>query len=141
LSRFELAARYTYTTDEAVDAGLLGGLGEIRRRLQDAGADGVDEVGTLHAVQRGFHLPEVEQVAVNDLGPTILELLRPLVLPVGQRPDPVAAGQQFIDRRPAGVARRAGDQDFALNHLYSPSESVKIQIDIQMVSDAILDVN
>ena len=127
--------------DEAIDAGLLRGLGEVSRRLQDAGADGVDEVGPLHAVQRGSHLPEVEQVAVDDLDPTILEPLRPLVLPVGQRPDPVAAGQQFVDRRPAGVARRAGDQDFALNHLNSPSESVKIIIDIQMVGGAILDVN
>ena len=53
--------------DDAVDAGLLRGLGEVRRRLQDAGADGVDEVGPLHAVQRGTHLPEVEQVAVDDL--------------------------------------------------------------------------
>jgi len=50
----------------------------------------VDEVGTLHTVQCGFHLPEVEQVAVHDLGPTILELLRPLVLPVGQRPESFA---------------------------------------------------
>ena len=43
---------------DAVDAGLLRGLGEIRRRLQDAGADGVDEVGPLHAAQRGRTWPK-----------------------------------------------------------------------------------
>ena len=126
---------------DAIDASLLGGLGEIRRRLKNAGADGVDEVGPLHSAQRGAHLAEVEQIAVDDLDPPLLEPLRPVILPVGQRPDPVAAGQQFIDRRPAGVARRAGDQDFALNHLKSPSESVKIVIDIQMVGGVNLDVN
>jgi hypothetical protein len=104
-------------------------------------ADRVLQGAAVNQEQRGFHLPEVEQVAVDNLDPTILELVRPLVLPVGQRPDPVAPGQQFVDRSPAGVARRARDQDFALNHLDSPSESVKIIIDIQMVSGAILDVN
>ena len=103
--------------DDAVDARLLRGLGEIRRRLQDAGADGVDEVGPLHAVQRGADLAEVEQVAVDDLDAPLLEPLRPVVLPVGQRPDLVAAGQQFVDRRPAGVPRRAGDQDLARESL------------------------
>ena len=93
--------------DDAVDAGLLRGLGEIGRRLQDPGADGVDEVGPLHAVQRGTHLAEVEQVAVDDLDAPILELLRPVVLTVGQRPDLVASCQQLVDRRPAGVPRRA----------------------------------
>ena len=127
--------------DDAIDARLLRGLGEVRRRLQDAGADGVDEVGPLHAAQRGAHLAEVEQVAVDDLDAPLLEPLRPVVLPVGQRPDLVAAGQQFVDRRPAGVPRRAGDQDLALNHWNSPLEATKIVIDIQMVGGQNLDVN
>src|SRR5262249_35733756 len=56
-----------------------------------------------------------------------------VILRVGKRPDFVAAGQQFVDCRPAGVARRAGDQDIALNHLLSPLEATKIVVDIQIV--------
>ena len=48
---------------------------KVRRRLQDAGADGIDEVGPLDAVERSPHLAEVEKVAEDDLDPAILELL------------------------------------------------------------------
>src|SRR5262249_2212173 len=103
------------------------------RRLKNAGADGVDEVGPLHSAQRGADLAEVEQIAVDDLDAPLLEPLRPVILPVGQRPDPVAAGQQFVDRRPAGVPRRAGDQDLAMNHLNPPLEATTIVVDVQVV--------
>ena len=136
-----LAGRLLRHVDDAIHARLLRGLGEIRRRLKNAGADGVDEVGPLHSAQRGADLAEVEQIAVDDLDAPLLEPLRPVILPVGQRPDLVAAGQQFVDRRPAGVPRRAGDQDLALNHLNSPLEATKIVLDIQMVGCHNLDVN
>ena len=44
--------------DDAVDARLLRGLGEIRRRLKDAGADGVDEVGPLDAASAARTWPK-----------------------------------------------------------------------------------
>jgi hypothetical protein len=68
-------------------------LGEIRRRLKNAGAYGVDEVGPLHSPQRGADLAEVEQIAIDELDALFLEPLRPVILAVGQRPDLVAAGQ------------------------------------------------
>src|SRR5262249_10187034 len=48
---------------------------------------------------------------------------------------------QLVDRRPAGVPRRAGDQDLALNHRNSPLEAIKIVVDIQKVGGQNLDVN
>ncbi len=136
-----LPRRLLRHVDDAVDAGLLRGLGEVRRRLQDAGADRIDEVGPLDAVERGANLPEVEEVAVDDLDPAILELLRAVVLTVGQCPDLMAPCQQLIDRRPPGVPRRAGDQNLAGDHLNSPLRLRKIVVDIQMVGGWVLDVN
>ena len=59
---------------DAIDAGFLRRLGELSRRLDDPRADGVDEVGPLDAAQRRAHLAEVEEVAVDDLDPALLEL-------------------------------------------------------------------
>ena len=88
----------------AVDAGLLRGLGEVSRRLDDPGADGVAEIRTLDPLHRRTNGVEVEKIAEHDLSPQFLESLRPVVLPMGQRPDLMAAASAVV--RPYGCQCR-----------------------------------
>src|SRR5438034_1579694 len=88
----------------AVDAGLLRGLGEVSRRLDDPGADGVAEIRTLDPLHRRTNGAEVEKIAEHDLSPQFLESLRPGVLPVGQCPH--VAPALFMPTLPAGIAAK-----------------------------------
>jgi len=90
---------------DAVDAGLLRGLGEVGRRLDDPGADGVAEIRTLDPLHRCTNGARVEEIAEHDLSPQFLESLRPGVLPVGQRSHVAPARQELLDRCPRRCSR------------------------------------
>src|SRR5262245_64144897 len=77
----------------AVDAGLLRGLCEVGRRLDDPRADGVAEIRTLDPLHRRTNGVEVEKIGEHDLSPQLLASLRPGVLPVGLRPTMAPARQ------------------------------------------------
>src|SRR5262249_31762890 len=68
--------------------------------------DRIDEVGPPHALQRGAYLPEVEQVAEDNIGLALLKPLRPVVLPMGQRPHgwPRASSSSTVARPVSPVA-------------------------------------
>jgi hypothetical protein len=76
--------------------------------------------------------------SVDDLDATILKFLRALVIRVGQRPDLMAASQQFIARRPSGVARRPGDQDLAMKHWNSQVNFSKMLTVIELANMGII---
>src|SRR5258708_23194273 len=80
------ACGYHGHVDDDLDAGFLGSLCELSGRLHEAWADRVAEVGTLHSVQRRTHGVEIEEVAKHDLSAKLLQLLRSLVGPMGERP-------------------------------------------------------
>lgn len=97
--------------DDGPDAGFRGRLGEVDRRVEQAVADGVDEVGTADAVERRGHAVEVQQVAVDHFGTGRGERTGPVVVPPDHRPDAVTAPQQEIGRHAPGLAGGAGDQE------------------------------
>ena len=116
--------------NDCLDPGLPSRLGEVGRRLDDPGADRVDEVRPADALYRRTHRIQVEVVAGDHLHARVFEPLRAVVEAVDEGPDLVAFLQQLLDRVPAGVARCPGDQELCRVHPESSGKPVNMSLDI-----------
>src|SRR5262249_23959411 len=120
-----LAGRDLRHVHDAVDAGLLRGLGEVGRRLDDPSADGVAKVSPYDALKRRSDVIQVEKITEHASGTQPLEPLRPVVLSMGQGSDMVPAGQYLLNGCRASVPGRSGDQKCSPTHGWLPPEYVR----------------
>ena len=87
-------------------------------------ADLMKAAGLTHG---GFykHFESKDQLVSEATAAALEEILGEMAAQPTTR-DAVAACQQLINRRPSGVPRRPGDQDFALTHWNSPPMPLRL---------------
>ena len=113
------------------DAGLLRGLGEVHRGMDEAGRHRPDEVGRIHALHCRSNGVDVEQVSLHDLGAEGGQGVRTFVHAVDQG----THGEPQLDRlghgRAAGIPGRTGDQDGLRNgrigHRYPSRQMITVR--------------
>jgi hypothetical protein len=84
--------------------------------LEQAGLDGIGQIGRADTFHRGADRIDILEIADNDLCALFLERRRPIVPAMDHRPDIEAARDRLPDGGTAGLAAGAGDQYCAGHH-------------------------
>ena len=96
--------------DHMRDPGLLRGLREVDRRVDQPGLHRPDHVGGIDAIHRGDDRVDLQEITYGDPGSLLRERRRALVLAMDQGADIQAERDRLPDRGPAGVAGGTRDQ-------------------------------